>query len=96
MYLGSLAMYLGATRTADLLCAFPAALSAASAHPPHRYNVYGGNQDLEAVFGDVDRFLRWRVAFMEKSVELLDFTTVDQAIQVHGTFIPLRPLQPSR
>ncbi|KAJ7509881.1 CRAL-TRIO domain-containing protein [Mycena galericulata] len=50
---------------------------------PVVYNVYGGNQDLEAVFGDVDRFLRWRVAFMEKSLELLDFATVDQAIQVH-------------
>ncbi|KAJ7625523.1 CRAL/TRIO domain-containing protein [Roridomyces roridus] len=50
---------------------------------PVVYNIYGGNQDLEAVFGDVDRFLRWRVAFMEKSLEMLDFTTVDQAIQVH-------------
>lgn len=23
------------------------------------YNVYGGNQDLKAVFGDVERFLRY-------------------------------------
>ncbi|KAJ7173750.1 CRAL TRIO domain-containing protein [Mycena filopes] len=50
---------------------------------PVIYNIYGGNQDLEAVFGDVDRFLRWRVAFMEKSLELLDFANVDQAIQIH-------------
>ncbi|KAJ6527255.1 CRAL TRIO domain-containing protein [Mycena vulgaris] len=50
---------------------------------PVVYNVYGGNSDLDAVFGDIDRFLRWRVAFMEKSVALLDFATVDQAIQVH-------------
>ncbi|KAF7308982.1 CRAL-TRIO domain-containing protein [Mycena kentingensis (nom. inval.)] len=50
---------------------------------PVVYNVYGGNSDLNAVFGDVDRFLRWRVAFMEKSLALLDFTTVDQCIQVH-------------
>ncbi|KAJ7696438.1 CRAL-TRIO domain-containing protein [Mycena rosella] len=50
---------------------------------PVVYNVYGGTADLEAVFGDVDRFLRWRVAFMERSVALLDFATVDQAIQVH-------------
>ncbi|KAJ6619967.1 CRAL-TRIO domain-containing protein [Mycena sp. CBHHK59/15] len=50
---------------------------------PVVYNLYGGNQDIDAVFGDVDRFLRWRVAFMEKSVALLDFTTVDQMIQIH-------------
>ncbi|KAK7031400.1 CRAL-TRIO domain-containing protein [Favolaschia claudopus] len=50
---------------------------------PVVYNVYGGNSDLDAVFGDVDRFLRWRVAFMEKSIALLDFANVDQTIQVH-------------
>ncbi|KAF7309950.1 CRAL-TRIO domain-containing protein [Mycena indigotica] len=50
---------------------------------PVVYNVYGGNSDIDAVFGDVDRFLRWRVAFMEKSLTLLDFATVDQCIQVH-------------
>ncbi|KIK61649.1 hypothetical protein GYMLUDRAFT_42673 [Collybiopsis luxurians FD-317 M1] len=50
---------------------------------PVVYNVYGGNQDLKMVFGDVQRFLRWRVAFMEKSIELLDFENVDQMIQVH-------------
>ncbi|KAJ6485875.1 CRAL-TRIO domain-containing protein [Mycena sanguinolenta] len=50
---------------------------------PVVYNVYGGNQDLDAVFGDVERFLRWRVAFMEKSVAMLDFENVDQTIQIH-------------
>jgi hypothetical protein len=50
--------------------------------------VYGGNQDLDAVFGDVDRFLRWRVAFMEKSVAMLDFANVDQTIQIHGMSFP--------
>ncbi|KAL0059394.1 Non-classical phosphatidylinositol transfer protein (PITP) [Marasmius tenuissimus] len=50
---------------------------------PVVYNVYGGGQDIKAIFGDVDRFLRWRVAFMEKGLELLDFETVDQQIQVH-------------
>ncbi|KAJ7105477.1 CRAL TRIO domain-containing protein [Mycena crocata] len=50
---------------------------------PVVYNVYGGNNDLDAVFGDVDRFLRWRVAFMEKSLQMLDFANVDQAIQIH-------------
>ncbi|KAJ3732104.1 CRAL-TRIO domain-containing protein [Lentinula guzmanii] len=50
---------------------------------PVVYNVYGGNQDLKAIFGDVQRFLRWRVAFMEKSIELLDLESTDQMIQVH-------------
>ena len=48
------------------------------------YNLYGGNQDLKAVFGDVDRFLRWRVALMEKGIALIDFENIDQMIQVHG------------
>ncbi|PPR07228.1 hypothetical protein CVT26_012296 [Gymnopilus dilepis] len=52
---------------------------------PVVYNIYGGNQDLKAVFGDVQRFIRWRVAFMEKSVAQLDFLEIDQMIQVHGT-----------
>ncbi|KAH9479469.1 Phosphatidylinositol transfer protein SFH5 [Psilocybe cubensis] len=50
---------------------------------PVAYNIYGGNSDLKAVFGDIQRFIRWRVAFMEKSVALLDFVEIDQMIQVH-------------
>ncbi|THH05411.1 hypothetical protein EW145_g4811 [Phellinidium pouzarii] len=50
---------------------------------PMNYNIYGGNSDLKAVFGDVPRFIRWRVALMEKGMALLDFENVDQMIQVH-------------
>ncbi|KAG9312830.1 CRAL-TRIO domain-containing protein [Chiua virens] len=50
---------------------------------PVTYNLYGANKDLDAVFGDVQRFLRWRIAFMEKSITLLDFETVDQMVQIH-------------
>ncbi|KAH9928788.1 CRAL-TRIO domain-containing protein [Amylocystis lapponica] len=50
---------------------------------PVAYNLYGANQDLKAIFGDLQKFLRWRVAFMEQSIELLDFENVDQMIQVH-------------
>ncbi|KAF4610435.1 hypothetical protein D9613_006924 [Agrocybe pediades] len=50
---------------------------------PVTYNIYGGNQDLKAVFGDVKRFIRWRVALMERSVLLLDFNEIDQMLQVH-------------
>ncbi|KZT25261.1 CRAL/TRIO domain-containing protein [Neolentinus lepideus HHB14362 ss-1] len=48
---------------------------------PVVYNVYGGN--TKDVFSDVQRFIRWRVQFMEKSVLLLDFENTDQMIQVH-------------
>ncbi|KAF9245366.1 CRAL-TRIO domain-containing protein [Melanogaster broomeanus] len=50
---------------------------------PVTYNLYGANKDLNAVFGDVQRFLRWRVAFMEESITRLDFETVDQMVQIH-------------
>jgi hypothetical protein len=29
---------------------------------------------------------RWRVALMEEGIKLVDFETVDQMVQVHGTF----------
>ncbi|KAI0060727.1 CRAL/TRIO domain-containing protein [Artomyces pyxidatus] len=50
---------------------------------PLTYNLYGANPDLKAVFGDVQRFLRWRIALMEKGIKQIDFETVDQMIQVH-------------
>ncbi|KAI6126482.1 CRAL-TRIO domain-containing protein [Pisolithus croceorrhizus] len=49
---------------------------------PVVYNLYGATKDTGA-FNDVQRFLRWRVAFMEQSIALLDFETVDQAVQIH-------------
>lgn len=50
---------------------------------PVTYNFYGANKDLDAVFGDVQRFLRWRIALMERGIALMDLETVDQMIQVH-------------
>ncbi|KAG1850709.1 CRAL-TRIO domain-containing protein [Suillus subluteus] len=50
---------------------------------PISYNLYGASKDLDAVFGDTQRFLRWRVAFMEESIALLDFETIDQMVQIH-------------
>ncbi|CAG8552183.1 141_t:CDS:2 [Funneliformis caledonium] len=49
---------------------------------PVTYNLYGGINNQE-VFGNLDQFIRWRVQLMEKAVKLLDFTNVDQMIQVH-------------
>jgi phosphatidylinositol transfer protein SFH5 len=51
---------------------------------PVTYNLYGGDIDLKQLFSDVNQFIRWRVQFMEKSCRELDFTTVDQMVQVHG------------
>lgn len=50
---------------------------------PVVYNLYGAIKDTSVVFDDIQRFLRWRVAFMERSIALLDFETVDQAVQIH-------------
>lgn len=49
---------------------------------PVTYNLYGG-LDNNQVFGELERFIRWRVQFMEKGIQLLDFVNVDQMIQVH-------------
>ncbi|CAG8531422.1 2487_t:CDS:2 [Ambispora leptoticha] len=49
---------------------------------PVTYNLYGG-LDNQKVFGDVDRFLRWRIQLMERGIKKLDFVNVDQMIQVH-------------
>ncbi|CAG8493231.1 6851_t:CDS:2, partial [Acaulospora colombiana] len=49
---------------------------------PVTYNLYGG-LDNQEVFGNLDRFLRWRIQLMEKGILHLDFVKVDQIIQVH-------------
>ncbi|KAJ3478384.1 hypothetical protein NLI96_g9791 [Meripilus lineatus] len=50
---------------------------------PVTYNLYGGDLDIKVVFDDVQRFIRWRIQLMEKSIALLDFQTLDQMVQVH-------------
>jgi len=50
---------------------------------PVTYNIYGGNQDIAAVFADVPRFIRWRVQLMERGIDLIDFVNVDSMVQVH-------------
>lgn len=49
---------------------------------PITYNFYGG-LDQDKVFGEVNRFIRWRVQLMEKGVEQVDFINTDSMIQVH-------------
>ncbi|KAJ7594682.1 CRAL-TRIO domain-containing protein [Mycena floridula] len=49
---------------------------------PVVYNVFGG-KDVTLIFSDVPRFLRWRVALMERAISQLDFETVDQTVEIH-------------
>ncbi|KAJ2086977.1 Non-classical phosphatidylinositol transfer protein (PITP), partial [Coemansia sp. S100] len=49
---------------------------------PVTYNFYG-NLDNKQVFGDLDRFLRWRVQLHERGMRMLDFVNVADMIQVH-------------
>ncbi|KAI9487002.1 MAG: CRAL-TRIO domain-containing protein [Benjaminiella poitrasii] len=49
---------------------------------PVTYNFYGGI-DQGKVFGDIDKFIRWRVQLMEKGVKRIDFVNTDSMLQVH-------------
>ncbi|KAJ2158538.1 Non-classical phosphatidylinositol transfer protein (PITP), partial [Coemansia sp. RSA 552] len=49
---------------------------------PVTYNYYGGLDNRE-VFGDLDRFLRWRVQVHERGMQQLDFVDVADMVQVH-------------
>ncbi|KAJ1729769.1 Non-classical phosphatidylinositol transfer protein (PITP) [Coemansia sp. Benny D160-2] len=49
---------------------------------PVTYNFYGG-LDNKTVFGDLDRFLRWRVQLHERGMRMLDFADTADMLQVH-------------
>ncbi|KAI9505480.1 CRAL-TRIO domain-containing protein, partial [Coemansia spiralis] len=49
---------------------------------PVTYNFYGG-LDNKTVFGDLDRFLRWRVQLHERGMRMLDFVDTADMVQVH-------------
>ncbi|KAJ2312499.1 Non-classical phosphatidylinositol transfer protein (PITP) [Coemansia sp. RSA 2705] len=49
---------------------------------PVTYNFYGG-LDNKLVFGDLERFLRWRVQLHERGMQQLDFVDVADMVQVH-------------
>lgn len=52
------------------------------------WNLYGAIKDRQLVFGDLKKFLRWRVSLMEQGISLLDFTKEDHSsmVQVHDYF----------
>ncbi|GAN05583.1 CRAL/TRIO domain-containing protein [Mucor ambiguus] len=49
---------------------------------PVCYNFYG-DIDQEKVFGDKDKFIRWRVQVMERGVQLIDFVNTDSMVVIH-------------
>ncbi|KAI9782583.1 MAG: Non-classical phosphatidylinositol transfer protein (PITP) [Geoglossum umbratile] len=48
------------------------------------WNIYGSVKDNKTTFGDVDEFLRWRVALMEMAMRQLNFTAGRTAIPDYG------------
>ncbi|KAL1409466.1 Non-classical phosphatidylinositol transfer protein (PITP) [Vanrija albida] len=48
------------------------------------WNVYGAVKDLGVTFGDLDRFLHWRVALMERAVGELGLATTTVPIPAYG------------
>ncbi|GAA5895446.1 hypothetical protein JCM5296_006772 [Sporobolomyces johnsonii] len=51
------------------------------------WNVYGRASkpgEAKRVFGDVDKFLRWRLALMERSIALFDLSTATTPIPDYG------------
>lgn len=48
------------------------------------FNVYGAVKDNKATFGDLDGFLRWRVAIMELSIAALDLPSAVKPIPDFG------------
>lgn len=44
------------------------------------WNVYGAVADIKATFGDLDRFLRWRVDLMERAMRRLHLESATEAI----------------
>lgn len=49
---------------------------------PVCYNFYG-DIDQDKVFGDVEKFIRWRVQVMERGVQLIDFVNTDSMVVIH-------------
>ncbi|ODV94057.1 hypothetical protein PACTADRAFT_4014 [Pachysolen tannophilus NRRL Y-2460] len=49
------------------------------------FNVYGNVTNPKDIFGDLDKFLRWRIGIMEKSIQILNFKDPDNSsmVQLH-------------
>ncbi|KAF4553658.1 Phosphatidylinositol transfer protein SFH5-like protein [Elsinoe fawcettii] len=48
------------------------------------FNIYGAVKDNKATFGDLDGFIRWRVALMELTLEKLDLAHATEPLPDYG------------
>ncbi|WVQ66826.1 uncharacterized protein L199_005017 [Kwoniella botswanensis] len=48
------------------------------------WNVYGAVKDLKKPFGDLQRFLRWRIGLMERAISHLHLSTTTKPIPDYG------------
>ncbi|KAG8631975.1 hypothetical protein KVT40_001115 [Elsinoe batatas] len=48
------------------------------------FNIYGAVKDNKATFGDLDGFIRWRVALMELTLEKLDLANATEPLPDYG------------
>ncbi|KAF2019731.1 CRAL/TRIO domain-containing protein [Aaosphaeria arxii CBS 175.79] len=48
------------------------------------FNIYGAVKDNKKTFGDLDRFLKWRVGLMERSVQKLNLASATKPIPDYG------------
>ncbi|KAL4161274.1 Non-classical phosphatidylinositol transfer protein (PITP) [Phytophthora ramorum] len=48
------------------------------------FNIYGAVKDNKATFGNLDQFLRWRVALMEKGIQKLKLNEATVSIPDYG------------
>ncbi|KAK9474319.1 CRAL-TRIO domain-containing protein [Dipodascopsis tothii] len=60
-------------------------ITSVEGHGPVTWNIYGAAASKPAViFGNTDEFIRWRVGFMERGLQLLDFSDPEAKMsQVH-------------
>ena len=48
------------------------------------WNVYGATSNMKRTFGDLSEFIRWRVALMERSLQLMDLSSATTPIPDYG------------
>ncbi|KAF8473182.1 hypothetical protein BDZ91DRAFT_845684 [Kalaharituber pfeilii] len=58
------------------------------------WNIYGACKDAKRTFGDVDNFLRWRIALMELGVKALDLPNATAPIPDYNPTSPNSTIDP--
>ncbi|KAI1193445.1 CRAL-TRIO domain-containing protein [Nemania serpens] len=57
------------------------------------WNVYGNVKSIDVTFGDLDEFIRWRVALMEQAVQTLSLSTATAPITADPDADPYKMFQ---